>query len=155
MNPPPGLSSKFDSTLWVENRFIKIRHAHEPMNRPDILSVNDGSGKGIWMISKLVEVQRGGMGEMLSGSMGPEEKSSCLQPRGISLFLGLAAVFSFSPDLSSHATAALCGRQTGEIMKSNIPPMLAAQSAFLSGPLLGFHKILGQLIWRCWPFLLS
>jgi len=26
-------------------------------------------------------------------------------------------------------------------MEGNIPPMLAAQSAFLSGPLPGFHKI--------------
>jgi len=33
-------------------------------------------------------------------------------------------------------------------MKSDIPPMLAAQSAFRSGRLLGFHKIFDQLIWR-------
>ncbi len=33
-----------------------------------------------WIISKLVEVQRGGIGEMLTDSRGPEEKSSCLQP---------------------------------------------------------------------------
>jgi hypothetical protein len=35
-----------------------------------------------------------------------------------------------------------------EVRKSNIPPMLAAQSAFPSGPLPGFHEILDQLIWR-------
>jgi hypothetical protein len=31
---------------------------------------------------------------------------------------------------------------------SNIPPMLAAQSDFPSGPLASFHKIFNQLIWR-------
>jgi hypothetical protein len=31
-----------------------------------------------------------------------------------------------------------------EAMESNIPPMLAAQSDFPSGPLAGFHKIFDQ-----------
>jgi len=40
---------------------------------------------------------------------------------------------------SFHPPAALCGIPEGGLWKPNIPPMLAAQAAFPSGPLAGIH----------------
>jgi hypothetical protein len=39
-------------------------------------------------------------------------------------------------------------KSRGETWESKRPPMLAAQSAFPSAPLAGFHEIFDQLIWR-------
>jgi hypothetical protein len=39
-------------------------------------------------------------------------------------------------------------KPSGETWESKLPPMLAAQSAFPSGPLAGFHEIFDQPIWR-------
>jgi hypothetical protein len=39
-------------------------------------------------------------------------------------------------------------KSSGETLESKRPPMLAAQSAFPSGPLAGFHEIFDPLIWR-------
>jgi len=60
----------------------------------------------------------------------------------------VAGVFSdFIEIFSSRPRSAL--RKVGKgVMASNIPPMLAAQSAFPSGSLPGFHEIFDQLIWR-------
>jgi len=44
-----------------------------------------------------------------------------------------------SPKVSFHSSAALCGKQAGGLWKADIPPMLAAQAAFPSGTLAGFH----------------
>jgi len=44
-----------------------------------------------------------------------------------------------SPQVSFHSPAALCGRQAGGLWEEDIPPMLAAQAAFPSGTLAGFH----------------
>jgi len=44
--------------------------------------------------------------------------------------------------------AALCGWPTGGSWKADIPPMLATQSAFSSGPLEGFYEKFGQRICR-------
>jgi len=46
--------------------------------------------------------------------------------------------FAISPKLCCHALAALCGRQADGFWKVDIPPMLAAQAVFPSGPLAGF-----------------
>jgi hypothetical protein len=39
-------------------------------------------------------------------------------------------------------------KSSGESLESNIPPMLAAQSDFPSGPWSGFHKIFDKRIGR-------
>jgi hypothetical protein len=58
----------------------------------------------------------------------------------------VAEVSVFFPKLSFLAPAALCGRPAGVIQEVGLPPMLAAQSAFPSGPFAGFHKKFYQLI---------
>jgi len=53
----------------------------------------------------------------------------------------LAAVFcQFIEVFFSRPRCAL-RKASREAMESNIPPMLAAQYGFPSGPLAGFHKI--------------
>jgi hypothetical protein len=47
---------------------------------------------------------------------------------------------AISPKLSCQAPAALCGWQVGDLWKAEIPPMLAAQSAFPSGPMASFQQ---------------
>jgi hypothetical protein len=59
------------------------------------------------------------------------------------LWRGVSAI---SVKLSCHAPAALCGWQAGSLWRADIPPMLAAQTAFPSGPLASFHQKFGQLI---------
>jgi hypothetical protein len=49
---------------------------------------------------------------------------------------------------SYHSPAVLCGWQEGSLWNGDNPPMLAAQSAFPSGPLASFRQKFDQLIWR-------
>ena len=49
----------------------------------------------------------------------------------------MAGGSAIAPKPSCHAPAALCGKQAGSLWKVDIPPMLAAQAAFPSGPLEG------------------
>ena len=57
-------------------------------------------------------------------------------------------VLLFSKCIFSRTPLRFAEDRESEVMKSNIPQMFAAQSAFPSGPLLGFHRIFDQLIWR-------
>jgi hypothetical protein len=50
----------------------------------------------------------------------------------------VAEVSVFSPKHSFRASAAVCGSQERDVLETECPPMLAAQSSFPSGPLAKF-----------------
>ncbi len=58
----------------------------------------------------------------------------------------MAGGSALSPKLSDRAPAPLCGWSPEALGQTDIPPMLAAQSAFPSGPWAGFRKKFSQLI---------
>ena len=78
---------------------------------------------------------------------GPGRKVSLLAitRQGALLSQGAGVLLSSGP-FSSRPRCALRKASKGDV-ESDIPPMLAAQSAFPSEPLPGFHKIFNQLIW--------
>jgi hypothetical protein len=79
---------------------------------------------------------------------GSERKPSRLQPQGRDFLFAGAGVFFYPPDFSFPAPRCALRKARKVDMESNIPPMLAAQSAFRSEPLPSFHSIFDQLIWR-------
>ncbi len=93
------------------------------------------------VISKLVAARRPGIAEMSCDCKGPEEKWGMagreFMERGYS-----------PPLLGYHAPAALCGWPAVSLGRGDMPPMLAAQSAFPSWPQASFRQEFKQLIWR-------
>jgi hypothetical protein len=68
-----------------------------------------------------------------------ESHLACNHEASISLYVWRGGPV-ISSKLSDHAPAALCGCRKGSFGKAHIQPMLAAQSAFPSGPLAGFDE---------------
>jgi hypothetical protein len=57
-------------------------------------------------------------------------------------------VFSYFVEIFFSRARFALRKPSEMVLASIIPPMLAAQSAFPSGPLLGLHEIFHQQIWR-------
>jgi hypothetical protein len=76
-----------------------------------------------------------------------ESHIACNPKARISLWLGRGRSVSSSKKFFP-APASLCGKPVGGVKGSHIPPRIAAQSAFPSGPLPGFPENFDQPNWR-------